>query len=159
VGPDGSVTLAGTRTDGQQILEFTQTLRLVNARLSVNYRWRAQTALELRAFRQSVRFSPRVFGGKDMITDTDRVHLPIAIADDATLAKTVTSAMLPIGDRQTLTVRLSQAGHLLDDRYYKGPGYLLAFYPIAGEVKEGHEWSYSIEIVRDRGESARSHDQ
>lgn len=44
-----------------------------------------------------------------------------------------------------MTIRLPQSGHLVDGRYYNGPGYLLAFYPIAGTIAEGREWSYKIE--------------
>jgi len=53
---------------------------------------------------------------------------------------------LPIGDNKSLTIRLPQDAHLIDDRHYNGSSYLLAFYPIAGEIEEGREWSYSIEI-------------
>ncbi len=156
VGPDGSLTLTGKRTFDKQILEFSQTALLVDGRLTLDYHWHARTPLHLRAFRQSVRFSPRVFGGKVMTTDTGPVPLPHAAADDPNLAKAVTSATLPIDDAQSITVRLPQAAHLIDDRYYHGPGYLLAFYPAAGEIPEGKEWSYSVEIVHNCGESVRS---
>ncbi|NQT17974.1 MAG: hypothetical protein HQ582_34805 [Planctomycetes bacterium] len=147
VGSDGSVTLTGQRTHGQQILEFTQTIRLIGGRLRLQYDWLARTPLQLRAFRQSVRFSPRVFGGRVMSTATDRVHLPQDPADDPNLAKGITSATLPIHDGQSITIDLPLAAHLIDDRYYNGSGYLLAFYPIAGEVAEGRQWSYTIEIA------------
>ena len=73
---DGSVTLTGHRSYGQQVLKFTQTMRLIHGRLRVQYNWRAHTPLRLRAFRQSVRFSPRVFGGK--VIDTDKEQIPSA---------------------------------------------------------------------------------
>lgn len=147
ISPDGSLTMTGKRSFGKQVLEFTQAMRLSDKRLVLDYRWRARTQLQLRAFRQCVRFSPRVFGGKVINTDTEHVFLPQAVADDANLASAITSATLPFGDRQSIMVRLPQAGHLIDDRYYDGPGYLLAFYPIAGQVAEGREWSYTVEIV------------
>jgi len=145
------LTLTGKRTFGEQILEFAQTMRLAGGRLVLDYRWRARTPLRLRAFRQCVRFSPRVFGGKVMSTGAEHVTLPQATTDDPNLASAITSATLPFGDRQTITIRLPQAGHLIDDRYYNGPGYLLAFYPIAEKVAEGKEWSYTVEIVLDHG--------
>jgi hypothetical protein len=156
VSPDGTVMVTGKRTFGTQVLEFTHTMRLADGRLVLDYHWRARTPLQLRAFRQSVRFSPRLFGGKVMSTGTDPVPLPQAVADDPNLAKAVTSATLPIDDVQSITVRLPQAGHLVDDRYYNGPGYLLAFYPIAGEVLRDRQWSYSVEIVLNHGQSSRS---
>ena len=151
VSPDGSLTLTGKRTFGKQVLDFTQTMRLTDGRLVLDYRWRARTPLQLRAFRQSVRFSPRVFGGKVMRTGTDRVSLPQVTPDDPNLATAITSAILPFGDEQSITIHLPQPGQLIDDRSYNGPGYLLAFYPIAGEVAEGKEWSYTVEIVVDHG--------
>ncbi len=146
VGADGSVALTGQRTDGQQILEFTQTLRMAEGRLELKYDWRAKTSLQLRAFRQAARFSPRVFGGKVMNTDEERISLPQGTADDPNLANNVTSATLPIDAGQSITVDLPQAAHLIDDRYYNGSGYLLAFYPIAGEIAEGKQWSYTVNI-------------
>ncbi len=151
IGPDGSITLTGQRTDGQQTLEFTQTLRLANSRLSLDYHWRAQTPLHVKAFRQSVCVPPRLFGGRAMSTDTDPVHLPQDMAGDPYLARNITSARLPIGDGQSLAVRLPQAAHLIDDRHYGGPGYLLAFYPVADEIAAGREWSYAIEIEGEKG--------
>jgi hypothetical protein len=82
-----------------------------------------------------------------MNTDQDPITLPRETADDPNLAKGITSAVLPIDDDESITVDLPQASHLIDDRYYHGPGYLLAFYPIAGKVAEGSEWSYTIEIT------------
>lgn len=82
-----------------------------------------------------------------MSTATDRVHLQQDPADDPNLAKGITSATLPIGNGQSITIDLPQAADLIDDRYYNGSGYLLAFYPIAGEVAEGRQWSYTIEIA------------
>ncbi len=156
VGRDGSVTMTGQRTDGEQILEFTETIQLANARLEVDYHWRAETPLQLRAFRQSVRFSPREFGGKVLTAGDNGVHLPQTTPDDPNLAQSVTLATLPIADQHALTIRLPQTGHLIDDRYYHGAGYLLAFYPISGAVPQGQEWSYSIEITCDHAEAARS---
>ena len=75
------------------------------------------------------------------------------------LANGITSATLPIGDGKSLTIRLPQDGHLVDDRHYNGSGYLLAFYPIGGEIAEGREWSYSIEIVHNREQPERSTDE
>ena len=156
VGADGSVTLTGQRTYGQQILEFTQTMRLVNGRLRVQYNWLARTPIQLRAFRQSVRFSPRIFGGKVMNTGKDQISLPQDTADDPNLAKGITSATLPIDDGESITVDLPQASHLIDDRYYNGSGYLLCFYPIAGEVAEGRQWSYTVEIEVGRGTRSKT---
>ena len=153
---DGSVKLTGQRSYGQQILEFTQTIRLINGRLRVQYHWLAKTPIQLRAFRQSVRFSPRVFGGMVMNTGKDQICLPEDAADDPNLATGITTATLPIDDRESITVDLPQASQLIDDRYYNGSGYLLIFYPIAGEVAEGRRWSYTVEIAVNRSEAVRS---
>ncbi len=153
---DGSVTLTGQRKYGQQILEFTQTVRLLKGRLRVQYNWLAQTPVQLRAFRQSVRFSPRVFGGKVMNSGKEQISLPQDTADDPNLAKGIASATLPIDDSESITVDLPQASQLIDDRYYNGSGYLLCFYPIAGEVAQGRTWSYTVEITINRSEAARS---
>ena len=145
--------MTGKRIHGQQILKFTQILRLAGGCLESEYRWRATTPLQLRAFRQSVRFSPRVFGGTVLRTGDDHVLLPNELAESPDLAKGIRSATLPIGDGRSITIRLPQAGHLVDDRHYNGSGYLLAFYPIAGEIADGKEWSYSIKIVLDHAET------
>ena len=154
VGPGNTLTLSGKRIYGQQIIEFTQTLRLAGGRLESEYRWRAKTPLQLRAFRQSVRFSPRLFGGTRLRTSEDEVLLPKEVADDPNLANGITAATLSIPESKSLTIRLPQTGHLVDDRYYNGSGYLLAFYPIAGEIADGTEWSYKIEINRSDAEPA-----
>ena len=158
VEPDGSLTLTGKRTYGQQILEFTQTLRLSGGRLQSEYHWRAKTPLQLKAFRQSVRFPPRVFGGTVLRSGENEVLLPKEMAESPDLANEITSATLPIGDSRSITIRLPQGAHLIDDRHYNGSGYLLAFYPIAGEIAKGREWSYKIEIVVD-AKSARPADK
>jgi len=149
IGPDGSLTLTGLRSFEKQSLEFTQTMRLATGRLVLDYHLRARTPLELRAFRQCVRFSPRVFGGKTGGTGAEQVLLPQATPENPNLANAVNSATFPFADGKSITVRLPQAGQLIDDRYYNGPGYLLAFYPIAGKVAEGREWSYTVEIAID----------
>ena len=124
---------------------------------NANYLYRYfRGLLILRAFRQSVRFSPRVFGGKVLRTDKDQIPLPQDTADDPNLGKGITSAALPIADGKSITVDLPRASHLIDDRYYNGPGYLLCFYPIAGEIAEGKEWSYAIEITVGQAEVTRS---
>ncbi len=146
VGPDGALTLTGKRTFEKQIVEFTQTFRLTDGRLKCEYHWRAKTRLQLRAFRQSIRFSPRSFAGTKLRTGDNEVLLPKKVPKDPNLANRITTATLPIGDNKSLTIRLPQDAHLIDDRHYNGSSYLLAFYPIAGEIEEGREWSYSIEI-------------
>lgn len=158
VEPDGVLTLTGKRTYEKQTLQFTQTLRLADGCLKSEYRWRANSPLRLRAFRQSVRFSPRVFAGTTLRADESKVLLPKEVAEDPNLSNGITSATLPIGDGMSLTIRLPQAAHLVDDRYYNGPGYLLAFYPIAGEIPEGKEWSCSVEIAYERAGPARPAD-
>ena len=64
------------------------------------------------------------------------------------------AATLPIDDTKAITIRLPQSAQLIDDRHYNGSGYLLAFYPIAGEVTEGRQWSYTVEI--EVGQTTRS---
>jgi hypothetical protein len=92
-------------------------------------------------------------------TDRDEVLLPKEVAESPDLAKGITVATLPIEDGGSITIRLPRAGHLIDDRHYNGSAYLLAFYPIGGEIPEGREWSYSVEIVHNREQPERSTDE
>jgi hypothetical protein len=153
VGSDGSLTLRGKRTYKNQGLEFTQTVRLTDGRLESKYVWRANTPLALRAFRQNVRLPPRLFAGTKLRADDNQVLLPQEMADSPDLANGIHSATLPIGEHKSLTIRLPHSAHLVDDRHYNGSGYLLAFYPIAGGVEAGREWSYAIEILIDPADS------
>ncbi len=146
IGADGTLTLRGRRRYEQQTLEFTQKLRMAEGRLALEYHWRAATPLQLRAFRQSVRLMPRVFGGKMLYAGGREILLPAEVAKDPNLGNKIISATLPVADDASITIRLPQDAQLIDDRCYNGSGYLLAFYPIGGDILEGREWSYSIEI-------------
>lgn len=147
VRPDGSLVLTGLRTHEQQTLEFTQTIRLSSGCLTSDYQWRAKTPLQVKAFRQSLRFSPRLFGGTVLRAGSEEIRLPELVAESPELARGITAARLPIGNDRSMTIRLPQATHLVDDRHYNGSSYLLAFYPIAGAIAAGREWSYTIEVA------------
>jgi hypothetical protein len=62
----------------------------------------------------------------------------------------ITSIELPIGDRSSLSIQLPRSGHRVDDRCSNGPGYLLAFYPVGGEIPAGREASCAVELEIDR---------
>ncbi len=147
VAADGTLVFKGTRSFDQQRLAFTETVRLAGGKLTVDYQWTAQTPLELQTFRQAVLLPPRLFGGASLRWNDGVVTLPKSVPDKPNLASKITNATLPITAERALTIRMSQSAQLLDDRFYRGSGYLLAFYPIAGKIAAGKTWSYSIEVA------------
>lgn len=150
VNSSGELVFTGRRTDQGQAIGFRQTIRVDHGRLTIEYRWQAETPLKLHAFRQAIYLSPRTLGGRTIQSPQGPVALPKVVADPPNLAKELASVTLPSGDQTAITIRLPQPAILVDDRFYNGRGYLLALHSAAGSVDDGQEWSYTLEFAAKR---------
>lgn len=72
--------------------------------------------------------------------------LPADKGDESELARDLQEVTFRGLAGAALRITLPHRGHLLDDRHYGASGYLLSFYPVAGDIAAGAEWSYQVRL-------------
>jgi len=152
--PDGKATLSyrGTLAEGDHKVEFTETCDVgPDGRLSISFDFTALTDLDLRMWRHYLAFPVAQFAGAEAEAGGKRVILPAEIGDDSELLPSSPSLVVRTADTE-VAVNASLPLSLVDHRKWGMNEYLLAGYPVAGEVKQGTEWRVRIEVTaRDRG--------
>lgn len=141
---NGAVVFTGMRTFAEQKLSFTTSVRVERRTMTIDFEWTALTPLQIRAFRQAIDLSPRRFGGTTFKWGDGKITLPQDVPEEPNLASGIRAASLSIDNERRLSIKLPQESQLLDNRCYRGSDYLLNFYPVAGEVPAGKQWSYSL---------------
>ena len=146
LGPGSQITFTGRRSYDGQALAFTERVRPDGESLVIEYSWRALTPLHLRAFRQAIRLPVGTFGGGTVLHRGTALALPADKGDESELARDLQEVTFRGLAGAALRITLPHRGHLLDDRHYGASGYLLSFYPVAGDIAAGAEWSYQVRL-------------
>jgi len=153
VSADGKARLSyrGTLVEGDRRVDFTESCEVgPEGRFSIAFDCTAMTDLDLRMWRHYFAFPVAQYAGAEAEADGKRVVLPPALGDNPELLPASSSLVVRTADTE-VTISASLPMGLVDHRKWGMNEYLLAGYPVSGEVKQGTRWRVDLEVrVRDR---------
>ena len=135
--PDEAVMVfQGEFEEGDKHISYTETATLKPGnRLALRYTFTVRDDLDLRMWRHYFIFPVRLYAGGRAEADGQRIVLPKTLGKAGLLpaAKQVTVE----GPRVEIAIASSVPLGLVDHRKWKSPEYLLAGYPLSGQVSAG----------------------
>ena len=135
----------GELVEGDKRISYTETATLKPAnRLALRYTFTVRDDLDLRMWRHYVIFPVRLYAGAEAEADGQRIVLPKTLGEAGLLpaAKQVTVQ----GPRAEIAIVSSVPLGLVDHRKWKSPEYLLAGYPLGGQVPAGTKLTVEMTV-------------
>lgn len=142
---EGRLTFRGQLVEGTHQVDFIETCTInTSNRVTLRFDFTATSDLNLRLWRHYFAFPVGRYINAVARTDAKTITLP------ATLG---TAELLPGAKRvkvesgkTIITIESSLSMALVDHRKYGVQEYLLAGYPVQGEVKQGRQWSVEMSV-------------
>ncbi len=148
-----TVTFSGTLVQGDQRVAFVETCSAEEpGRFTLRFDFAADTDLDLRMWRHYFFLPVKAYAGATVTSDAGKLKLPAELGTAEELVPATTRLTVTRPDLSA-TITSSAPMSLIDHRKYGTPDYLLAAYPVGGEVKQGTTWS--IEMTVDVTRSGR----
>ncbi len=138
----------GTLAAGEQKVDYTERLTVAaDNRFTLQFHFTAQTNLALRLWRHYLAFPVAQYRGAVAQSERGKVTLPATLGE-ANLLPAGRKFVLQ-GPAATIEVESSVNLSLVDHRKWNTQEYLLAGYPVRGNVKGGTEWTVEMRVGAD----------
>jgi len=135
----------GTMRGGKECVDYHEKLQVgPDDSFAIQFHFIAKTDLKLRLWRHYFTFPISEYAGATAVNDRAKVVLPAKFGT-AELLPGMCKTILQNGEK-TLSIESSTAMGLVDHRKYGTEEYLLAGYPVRGEVKAGATWSFHVRM-------------
>ena len=140
---EARVSFQGRLTEGDQRVAFVEMCSVrADNRFTLHFDFTAETDLNLRMWRHYFFLPVSDYAGATVRSGDTRLVLPPTLAADTLLP--ATKQLEVTAKDWSLTVESSLPLSLVDHRKWGSDDYLLAGYPVSGEVKAGTHWSVEI---------------
>ena len=148
--PRGGLRFTGRRVEGGSALAYTVEVQVSPKEIALTYRWEAASDTHVHAFRQQADFPVARYAGGRCRTAGGDTPLPAQRSAQPLLATVPgeVTAHAPAGP--PVTVTLSGAAALVDERHYSVDAYRLGYMPLRGDVKRGQRWEYTVRLALGR---------
>lgn len=136
----------GTFVKDAQKADFAETVTVYpDSRFSVRFDCTAASDLNIRLWRHYFAFPVSAYAGATARSEEANSMLPAELDEEALMpaAKKLTIA----AKHATVTVESTLPLGLVDHRKWGTDEYLLAGYPVSGEVKQGAQWSVEMTVT------------
>lgn len=139
-------TLAAGQKDAQQKVDYVEHLIVApDNSFTQQFQFTARSDLTIRLWRHYLAFAVDQYSGAAARNEHGQTTLPATLGQGALLpgGRKFTVAGRPA----TVNVESSLSLSLVDHRQYKRDEYLLAGYPIRGDVKNGTQWTVEMHVT------------
>ena len=142
---EAGLTFAGTLVDKAQRVAFTETCTVrADDRFTLRFDCEAKTDLNLRMWRHYFFFPVSQYAGATARAGDQSLVLPDTFGEERLLPS---AGKVEVQTRDlVIAVESSLPLGLVDHRKWGSEDYLLAGYPVGGEVKQGTKWSVEITV-------------
>ena len=139
------LTFRGMLAEGGGRIEYVETLTLTpDNRFSLHFDFTALTDLDLRAWRHYFAFPVWLYAGAVAECDGQQITLPADAGNDQLLPES--SRVTVTGKDAKIQIDSSSPLKFSDHRKWNTPEYLLAAYPLEGQMKTGVKLSVELTV-------------